>query len=170
MTSHPLLPTALILGAPLHADGTPSAALTRRARHGAQAYLEGHVQRIIASGGVTRPDAGTLSEAAAMAGICEAMGVPRAHILHDETAMTTAQNIAHALPLLVDHGLRLEILVTDRYHAPRALLVARAHGLCPRASCPPPTGTGRRKLVKAWLREALALPVYALRYRRGLWP
>lgn len=171
MAGPDFLSTALILGAPIRPDGTPSAAMARRARHAAALYRDGVVKRLIASGGATRTEGHTTrTEAEVMAQICHAEGVPRAHIFLDETANSTAENIAHALPLMRDHGLRLDVLVTDRFHAPRAKLVARAYGLCPHTSCPAPHGSGPRALIRGYLREAVALPIYALRYRRGRLP
>ena len=46
------LPVALILGALVRPDGSPSVTLRRRAEHGARLFHAGRVGAVLASGGV----------------------------------------------------------------------------------------------------------------------
>lgn len=153
--------TALVLGARVLAGGQPSVALKRRALQAARLYRDGKVGRIVASGG---PPGARPTEAEVIRSLCLTAGVPDGAILLESEAATTEENIRFSLPL-VPPGTRLW-LVTDRYHAPRAALAARAHGLEPTLCCPAPTGTGRRRLARLWLRELPALAYYAWRFRR----
>ena len=155
--------TALVLGAKVLEGGQPSAALKRRALHAARLYREGHVSRVIASGG---PPGTSPSEAEVIRHLCRIAGVADTDILTEDQAATTRDNIALSLPLLPDTPAPL-IIVTDRYHAPRARLTARAYGLSPEISCPAPTGASGWRLLRLYLREGAALVVYALRVWRG---
>jgi len=154
---------ALVMGARVLAGGQASAALKRRALWAARLYREGHVARIIASGG---PPGAKPSEAEVIRRLCRTAGVADADIITEDRAASTAENIRHSLPLLARHGIGTLWIVTDGYHARRARLTARAHGLSPRLSCPPATGTGRLRLLRLHLREVPALAYYALRHRR----
>ncbi len=156
---------ALVLGAAAHADGRPSAALRRRALHAAGLYARGRVRLILASGG---PPGATPTEAELVRRLCIGAGVPDAAILTEPNAATTAENIRLSLPVLREHGIARVCLVTDRFHAPRAAMVARAAGMSFTLSCPRPDGIGRLKLCRLWLREGLAIVVYRFRIRRGL--
>lgn len=116
--------TALLLGAALRRDGAPSAAMLRRTAHAAALWHAGAVARIVASGGAVRHP---VPEAQVMRALLLAAGVPDAAILPEGRSRNTAQNIALSRPLLPPGA--PVVIVTDRYHLPRALLIARAHGL-----------------------------------------
>lgn len=157
--------TALILGAAVWPGGAPSPALERRTRHAITLYQQGRIHRIIPSGGLClRPPC----EAQVMADLCRASGIPDSALTLETAATSTLENIAFAKPLL---GGQTAVIVTDRYHAPRAWLAARAYGLDARVSCPPLTSVWPSwRLIRQYLREAIALPFYALKLalRRNL--
>ena len=115
---------AIVLGAAVRPDGSPSPALRRRAEHAADLYRQGRVERIIASGGV--PQAGR-SEADVIKEICEALGVPPEVIEVEDGSTNTRENIANSRNLLPSDA--SVVLVTDRYHALRAKLTARDFGV-----------------------------------------
>ena len=83
-------------------------------------------------------------------------GVPDSAIALEDQSTTTLENIRNAAAMLTAPEV---IIVTDAYHAPRALLTARHFGLRAKADCPARPGPQWRY----HLREALALPIYALR-------
>lgn len=155
---------ALVLGAAVGSGGEPSAALRRRARQAARLYAEGRVSLILASGG---PPGATPAEAELIRRLCIGDGVPDTAILVEPRAATTDENIRRALPILRARGIDRVVLVTDRFHARRAAMVARAAGLGVTLSCPPPEGTARWRLGRLWLREGLAILVYRYRIWRG---
>jgi len=156
-------PAALVLGASVKPDGAPSAALSRRVAHAASLYREGRVGRIVLSGG---PPGAVPAEAEVMARLCREAGVPDAAILTETRAASTAENIRLSLPILRRERIARVILVTDRFHAPRAAAVARDAGLAVTLSCPaariPPL-----RLLRLRLREALAMTLYRYMRRRG---
>lgn len=158
------LPVAVMLGAAVLDGGRPSPALDRRARHAAGLYLAGHAGALILCGGTLRHPP---SEAEIARRLCRDLGVPGAALHLDDTSTTTLENLLNAAPILNRLGARRAILVTDRFHAPRALLVARRLGLDATADCPPPTGASRLRLARSHLREIPARLWYALRLRRG---
>jgi uncharacterized SAM-binding protein YcdF (DUF218 family) len=146
---------ALVLGAAVLPGPRPSAALERRARHGAALWHAGRVQGIIGCGGVGRHPP---SEAEMIAQICRAEGVPEDAILNEDRSTNTLENIAFALPLLAQAGIDNVVLVTDGYHAPRARLIARRLGLSARSASPTTPGAQwqhhlrwRMREVPAWL-------------------
>ncbi|WP_417210609.1 YdcF family protein [Antarctobacter sp.] len=153
-------PVALVLGAAVRPGGVPSPALERRARHAAALWRDGHVRGLVLSGGErTHPP----TEAEVMAQVCRDAGVPDAAMVLEPEASTTEENMRLARPILDALGAREVIVVTDRYHAARARLVARRVGLRARTSCPRLTGAPVWRVARAWTREAVALVWYWLR-------
>lgn len=150
-------PVALVLGAAVRPGGVPSPALERRARHAVGLWRSGQVRALVLTGGVrTHPP----SEAEVMAALCRAEGVPDAALRIETAALTTEDNILLSLPALRSLGAAEIVIVTDRYHAARARLVARRAGLRARTACPRLTDAPLWRVVRAWLREAVALAWY----------
>lgn len=149
---------AIVLGAAVRPDGTASVALERRALTAAKLYSEGRVDQIIASGGV--PQAGR-SEADLIAEICAQKGVPSAAILIEDASRNTVENVQNSMRLLESDA---EVtLVTDRYHALRARIVARDLGLITKSASPSGYATPLPRLLRGYLREGFALAWYLLR-------
>lgn len=112
--------------------GTPSPVFARRIEKAAALYHAGDVDRILASGGLrTAPP----SEAEVARAALLKAGVPEAHILMDRHARSTYENISGAREML-PNGTKTRI-VTDFYHLPRALLVAKQVGLPARGAAAP---------------------------------
>ena len=151
---------ALVLGAAVRPDGTPSPAVARRVGHAVALWQSGQVGLLVLSGGVrTHPP----TEAEVMARLCREAGVPDEALLLETRALTTEDNMRLAQPLLAGLGCRDVVIVTDRYHAARARLVAQRVGLQATASCPRLTGAPMWRVLRAWAREAVALGWYWLR-------
>jgi uncharacterized SAM-binding protein YcdF (DUF218 family) len=150
--------TAVILGAAVWPDG-PSPTLRRRTLHGAALFHAGQVQQIVCCGGMGQHPP---TEARVMHDILVAQGVPKAAILQEDRSNTTAENLRNALPLL--HGDDV-IIVSDSYHLPRALLMARRLGMQARGNAPPWQGARRGQQIKSTLREIPAYILYWLRFR-----
>jgi len=138
----------LVLGAAMHAPGSPGPALIRRATHAAQLWHKAPAPLILATGGN--------GEAEAIAEICRRHAVPDACILTETEARNTAENFALSAPLLHARGIFAVTLVTDDYHMPRARLLARRAGIAVAPSAPRhPVGSPHRHLATL-LREAAA--------------
>lgn len=160
---------AVILGARVRADGTPSPALMRRIEYGCHLYHLGRAKTLLLSGGaVGSPH----PEAEVMADHARRLGVPAASLLIESQARTTRDNARHACQMLLaatPHPPGPITVITDAYHLPRSWLVfrviGRRSGLRFRfAACPlPPGGWRRRSLWLACLREIPALLLDLLR-------
>jgi uncharacterized SAM-binding protein YcdF (DUF218 family) len=96
-----------------------------------------------------------------------AEGLPEAAIHPEALSRNTVENIRFALPLLARLGAAEVVVVTDRTHAPRALLIARRLGLRASASCPPRRGGDWAATLAAALRELPATALTLWRLRRG---
>lgn len=153
-------PVAIVLGAAVWPDGQPSPTLRRRALYAAKLWQAGEVGAIIGSGGLGQYPP---SEAEVIAQLCREAGVPAPAILQEDQATTTEENLRFSKAMMAATGFETAIIVTDRYHAPRARLVARRLGIKARASCPAMAGTAWHRVVKSWLREIPAYLWYLLR-------
>ncbi|PTW44124.1 YdcF family protein [Rhodovulum kholense] len=139
----------LVLGAAMRAPGQPGPALIRRAEHAAALWRAAPEALILASG------AG--GEAEAIVAICRAAGVPPDRLICETRARSTAENLAFCRPILAARGIARVTLVTDGYHAPRALFLARRAGIEADADSPArPAGPPGRHAMRL-LREAAAV-------------
>lgn len=166
--------TAVILGARLRPDGTPSPALQRRVLFGCDLYHRGEVGRVLMSGG---PTAQNQTEAEWMAGQAQTLGLPVDAVIVESRALNTRENARYSCALLlqqqeinpkdVDPANQPPtcVVITDLYHLPRAWLafriIGRHSGLRFRfLPCPAPDGLLRRPgYWRAALRE---IPAYAV--------
>lgn len=154
----------VVLGARVRSNGAPSDALMRRALAGAEAVLRKEATVLILSGG------GVPSEAAVAADIIEARGVPSSRLRLEEDADNTVEDIANAWALAWDEGYHGLVLITDKTHLPRALLIARLLGVPATGLGAPDNGypLGPQAQAKAAANELASLPlsIYrALRHR-----
>lgn len=114
---------ALVLGAGLDADGTPSAMLQDRIETGADLYADGRVDRLLVSG-----DHGTVGydEVNKMRAGLRARGVPDGRIYTDHAGFDTWDSMVRARKVFkVDSA----IVVTQGFHLPRAVWLAKRAGL-----------------------------------------
>lgn len=150
--------TAIVLGAAVWPGATPSPALRRRAEVAAQLYCDGLVKVIITTGGVgDHPP----SEAAVTARVLTELGVPESAIRCEDRSHSTMENLVHSRAFLADGA--PVVIVTDRWHLPRAKLVARRLGLVATGAAPSLRGSHPGRITRAVLRELPALLWYAIR-------
>jgi uncharacterized SAM-binding protein YcdF (DUF218 family) len=120
----------IVLGCPSYerniVSDTFSACVQARARHAARLYHTGLAPNIIPTGGLTGPPP---SEAAAMAQVLVAEGVPPSAIVLEEQARDTVGNLRYSRAIMQQHGWRTAILVTEPHHIQRAAYIARDAGL-----------------------------------------
>ncbi|WP_234416970.1 YdcF family protein [Loktanella sp. Alg231-35] len=144
----------LILGAAVWPNG-PSPTLRRRAAHAARLWHANPEAEIIACGGLGQHPP---SEADAMHDLLIAGGVAESAIEREDQSSNTLENIKFGAQLAKGDEI---IIVTDTYHARRALMVARHFGLNATADCPDPTG----RHIKHRLREVIAVLGYWVKLR-----
>jgi uncharacterized SAM-binding protein YcdF (DUF218 family) len=142
---------ALVLGAAVLPDGTASPTLVLRVTHAVLLWEAGRVDAICVAGG-----RGNHGPAEGNAGCCvaAALGVPRPALIAETRSRSTVENIAFAAPLLAGHRI---VLVSNRWHLPRARLAAWVMGLRVEASGPRGTMSWRATM-RAVLREVAAVP------------
>jgi uncharacterized SAM-binding protein YcdF (DUF218 family) len=166
LQKHPQAPPVaydviVVLGAAVWPGGQPSPALQRRVLHAVDLLQRGYAAYLLVTGGVGKyPPA----EATVMQRLAVAQGIPPQYILCEEQATSTFASALRCCDLLRQHGWSRVLLVTDRYHLPRALFAFWSCGLCAVGSAAP--GKPARRLRRRWycyLREGLALPWYLVR-------
>jgi SanA protein len=119
----PIGKTAIVFGAGLYRDGSPSAVLRDRVQTAVELYKAGKVEKILMSG-----DNSTLSynEPGAMQKYAMQLGVPKEAIVLDYAGRRTYDTCYRAKSIF---GITEALLVTQDYHLPRALYICKILGL-----------------------------------------
>ena len=116
----------VVLGAAQH-DGRPSGVFAARLDHAVELFRRGAAPRLIVTGGRNAPDGP--SEADVARAYALRRGVPGAAILSEAGSRNTYESLRNVASIMQEHGLRRAVLVSDRAHMLRALLIARRLGL-----------------------------------------
>ena len=119
----PRAQVALVLGAGLDPDGSPSAMLEDRLRAAAALYEGGRVDRVLASGDHGRPG---YDEVNAMRRELVRLGVPDGDVFTDHAGFDTLDSVVRARKVF---DVSSAIVVTQGFPLPRALWLARRAGL-----------------------------------------
>lgn len=114
---------AIIFGAGLRRDGSPTAILRDRVETGVSLYLGGKVEKLLMSGDNSVE---YYNEPEAMRQYAVSMGVPVEDIVLDFAGRRTYDTCYRAQAIF---GLKRALLVTQRFHLPRALFLCNALGL-----------------------------------------
>ncbi len=121
LSSAPSRPVAIVFGAGLRADGSPSLVLTDRVAAAVSLYQQGRVQSLLLTG--SAPSAAR-DEPQAMRRLALHLGVPDEAIRLDRQGNRTFFSCQRALTVF---GVHQALLVSQRFHLPRALAIC--HGL-----------------------------------------
>ena len=132
--------------------------LLARADGAARLYKNGLAPVIVACGGHDRRTG--LVEADVIAERLIASGVPASAVRRERESTSTWQNLRFAKPLLPGKEI---LLVSEGYHLPRALWVARANGLIAHP-VPVHSECYDSLFTRASIREAFALVWYQVRF------
>jgi SanA protein len=119
----PSAPVAIVFGAGLTRDGQPSPVLRDRVATAVQLYFEGKVQKILMSGDNRFVD---YNEPGAMKRYALSLGVPEEDIVLDYAGRRTYDTCYRARHIF---GVRQAILVTQRFHLPRAIFTCNGLGV-----------------------------------------
>jgi vancomycin permeability regulator SanA len=122
-TEVPETPVAIIFGAGLRRDVSPTAVLRDRVNKGVELYLSGKVHKLLMSGD-NRSE--FYDEPTAMQDYAVALGVPQEDIILDYAGLRTYDTCYRAKAIF---GLRQATLVTQGFHLPRALYTCNALGI-----------------------------------------
>lgn len=159
----PFNETALVLGTNRTLDdGRPNPFYQDRIAAAARLYKAGRVRRLLVSGGV---EPSGQSQATAMKRDLERRGVPAGVITTDPAGFRTLDSILRAHDL---YGLSRFTVVTQCFHASRAVAIARAHGLRAIAYCtpnPPGASSWRVELREVFARARAVIDLYLVHSR-----
>jgi vancomycin permeability regulator SanA len=114
---------AIVFGAGLRRDGSPSPLLRDRVSTAAKLYFSGKVQKLLMSGS---SDFRYHNEPQSMQEYALSLGVPAEDILLDESGSRTYATCYRAREI---YQIERAILVTQGFHLPRALYLCNAFGI-----------------------------------------
>jgi len=114
---------AIIFGAGLRRDGTPTAVLRDRVETGVQLYFDGKVEKLLMSGDNSLVE---YNEPEAMRQYAISLGVPEQDIVLDYAGRRTYDTCYRAKSIF---GLESALLVTQKFHLPRALFLCNVLGV-----------------------------------------
>lgn len=117
---------AIVLGAKVLPDGSPSPALARRVAHAVGLARAGRVGNLLMSGG---PVGHPIPEAVVMRDLAVADGVAPDSVHVEDRSLNTITNARFTVPILAARGWSRVAVVTDSYHLARALYIFRRHGI-----------------------------------------
>lgn len=116
---------ALVAGARVYPDGTPSLALYRRVEAVYDLWREGKVSTMILSGGAV---GSSVPESTIMSSLLIEKGLPVHRIVQEDKSRNSRENIQFSLPLLAGMMPPKVILVSDVWHIPRLWMLLRLLG------------------------------------------
>jgi vancomycin permeability regulator SanA len=119
----PAAPVALVLGAQVNPDGSPSPFLAARLELARRLFVAGKVHALLVSGDHMNWD---YDEPDAMRTWLIDHGVPDQKIVRDYAGFDTYDSCARAVRIF---GVQRAIVVTQTYHLPRAVMLCRRLGL-----------------------------------------
>ena len=143
-------PVAIVLGASVYPNGTPSPWLRYRLEVAAGLYESGRVDAILVSGDNGRT---TYDEPSAMRDYLVKIGVPSEAVALDYAGFDTYGTCVRATKIF---GIDEAIIVTQDFHEPRAVFACRSAGLQVEGVADTRARAYRSTWVKSWLRERLA--------------
>ena len=119
----PAREVAIVLGAKVHDDGTPSAVLADRLRAAERLYKAGKVKKIIVSGDHMAKE---YNEPLAMFRFLTGRGIPEGDIFMDHAGFRTFDSMVRAKKVF---GVNGAVICTQRFHLGRAIFLARHFGI-----------------------------------------
>jgi len=144
---------AVVFGARVWDDGTPSQALADRVDEGIRLYQKGFAGALVMSGAIDEHNG--FSEPEVMKARAVEAGVPAEAVLIDEAGIDTASTVRNMAKLMRGHAFRTALAVTHYYHEPRVKMLFERAGV---TSYTVPAKMSRRLLKEPYFiaREVLA--------------
>lgn len=151
---------ALVLGARVYEDGTPSRFLRERIEVGVALYQAGEVDTLIMSG--DGDDSSGFGEPTIMRQVAEDMGVPADAIIEDPLGLDTYSSCQRARDV---YDVSSVVVATQEFHLPRAVWLCDQMGLDTQGRYPGARPT--RSTVVGNIREVPAIAKAMLDQARG---
>ena len=151
---------AVVMGAGVHYDGSPTRPLAERTLAACNLYLAGRVQHLLLSGG---PVYGSFTEPMSMRAFAVKHGVPRRAIALDEQGYSTLDTARNAKRIMAEKGWKKAVVVTHDYHLSRTWLTFRRAGINTVAYPAQRDAIHLRSDARVILRECAAWWYYFLR-------
>ena len=134
---------AVVFGARVLGDGTPSIALEDRIETGVELYRDGLVSTLVMTGALER-DSG-FDETVVMAERARILGVPASAIIRDPLGTSTLASVRSTTSIIAAEGFERVLAVSHSYHLPRIELSYDRAGFdvatVPARTTPIPQGT-----------------------------
>ncbi len=144
---------AIVFGAGLYRDGSPTPVLRDRVATAAELYKSGKVEKLLMSGDNSSP---SHNEPSAMRAYALGLGIPEKDIVLDYAGRRTYDTCYRAREIF---HIRSAILVTQSFHLPRALYTCNLLGVSA-VGVPADLRQYRRRSQTFWnLRESVATVV-----------
>ncbi|MDT0644175.1 ElyC/SanA/YdcF family protein [Zunongwangia sp. F363] len=115
--------TVIVLGASVHSDGKLSPVLQDRIETAIELYQAGKVEQILVSGDHKTAD---YDEVGAMKNYLLQRGIPENNVLEDHAGFDTYDSMYRSNEVI---GIKDAIVVTQRFHLPRTMFIAKNLGL-----------------------------------------
>ena len=119
----PTRQVAIVFGAKVNRDGTPSVVLRDRVETAVALYKSGKVEKLLMSGEYRFVD---YNEPESMRQYALTLGIPDSAIVLDYAGRRTYDTCYRAKDIF---GVNSAVLVTQRFHLPRALFLCNAFGI-----------------------------------------
>ena len=119
----PAKPIAIVFGAGIWEDGTPTPMLADRVQAAIDLYKAGRVGKLLMTGDNSSPD---YNEVKVMQEYAEKQGVPANDITLDYAGFSTYESCYRAKEVF---GITQAVLVTQNFHLPRAVYTCRQLGV-----------------------------------------
>ncbi|WP_051620441.1 YdcF family protein [Paenibacillus sp. UNC451MF] len=113
----------IVLGAALW-QNIPSPALKERLNRAVELYRTGQIQQILVSGGLDSVYS-KLTEAEGMRNYLLEQGIPNSAIVMEKQSTSTYENLLYSQRLFKQYGWHSAVIITHRYHAVRAMDIAK---------------------------------------------
>jgi len=121
--SVPAKPVAVVFSAGVYADGTPSPMLADRVNGAVELYRQGKIRKLLMTGDNSTQN---YDEVSTMKRYAIAQGVSEKDITLDYAGFSTYESCYRAKEIF---GVTHAVLVTQRYHLPRAIYTCRQLGI-----------------------------------------
>ena len=149
---------ALILGAKVNLNNSPSDPLYNRTLEAVKLYKAHKVDYILATGGI---GLGPSPESKISEKIAEQKGVPDNKVISEDLSHNTFENVEDVQAVAAKYKIKSLIVVSDRFHVARGVLVAKHFGFTPVYWDFPDSGYyPTSQLLWNYAREAAALLYY----------